>query len=204
MDIDAVKKGPVGQHLAKVNELRRQRIAKIREQDKLALELQKQIEGQQHNSKMIRKNLDACIAVSRKSGYIDYLEMPRDDLTTNHQLIDKIKKCEQELERLNTAIAELGSKTEAVVNSAAKPTSIKDWLDKNGRPQGDGVARGYISTFKPSRLRIPHHGVSDDGKPLDLKSPKKGNFYISGPSQKKSAAVHMFKGRIYDRGCPTP
>jgi len=204
MDIESVKSGPLGNHLESLNRLRAQRIVKMKYQDKLVLELQKSVEVQQHSNKMVRKNLEACVAVSRRSGYIDYMEPIQDDLKKSQSLISQIKTCENDLQRLNEQIKNMSKKTNQIVYSGgSKPNSIAEWLEKNGRPSGDGVARGYMSTFKTTKSRRPHWDVSDNGKvekPFDRKN--RGKY--EPRTQVRSAGVSMMKGRMYKKGCSTP
>lgn len=186
MDVVALRRGSVGRRLDRVRELRAKRRAKLLEQNEVAARLDALLGALQTSSKRVLKSVGVAISLSRRPGYIDYATHDDgcSDVTRLRELVDEVGRVGAEIAALDEDIAraEAANRKCAEKGDAVKPSSIAEWLERNGRPRGQ--QKNMQSQFRPSRRFVPHHGIGADGRPTDR------------AAQERSSAVTMVRGRM--------
>ena len=139
-------------------------LAGLYEQKKQKLEEQKLVSdelnslltregGLNENSRLARKNLVAAISVSQKAGYFEYHTTSSEvkqieDSKVLNKLARRIQKLGRELDQINAEIEQTSVKKTA--STEVQVSSIADWFQQYGRPEGDQVP-DQLSSFTASK-----------------------------------------------------
>lgn len=111
--------------------------------------------GLNDNSKNVRKNLSAAIAVSKQPGYFEYYQTPSEvkeleDSKILNSLVKSLGKVHRELEQINTEIASHHEKAAAPPKIETSLTSMAQWFETYGRPENTQCLEERMTTFQPS------------------------------------------------------
>lgn len=111
--------------------------------------------GLNDNSKNVRKNLSAAIAVSKQPGYFEYYETPSElkeleDSRILNSIVKSLGKVHRELDQINSEISHRHEKAPEPPKLETSMTSMSQWFDTYGRPENTQCLEERRTTFQPS------------------------------------------------------
>lgn len=179
----------------KLTRLRETYAKLLQDQNAVNAKLQKLYALQIDYNKKTRKNVDACVAVSKRAGFIEYYAQPKDDIPRCEAFIEQIGRFERDMKEVQSQIKTESRRIADEQKSSNKQhaNSMREWFAKNGRPEGK--ITGLTHTFEPSKRYLPHYNVTDEGVVEEVEESK--GLYHQVRSQKKSVGVKMVKPRRY-------
>lgn len=128
---------------------------KLREQKQLSDEASGILNKLNNSSSESRKNLTACVAVSRQAGNLHYYEAPDEVKSLENEkvinkLAAKLRSKHKELEELEKEIIRSTPKCIDLSNVQSPPiTSISQWFDLYGRAHHQ-AEKDMLTTFSPA------------------------------------------------------
>ncbi|CAE7545988.1 unnamed protein product [Symbiodinium microadriaticum] len=111
--------------------------------------------GLNDNSKNVRKNLSAAIAVAKQPGYFEYYETPSEvreieDSKILSSLVKSLGKVHREIDQINSEIAHHHQKGPEPPKAESSLTSMSQWFETYGRPENTHCLEERMTTFQPS------------------------------------------------------
>jgi DNA-binding transcriptional regulator GbsR (MarR family) len=137
----------------KVNKLQEQKALSDRMNDLLTRH-----GGLNDNSKMIRKNLSAAIAVAKQPGYFEYYQPSADikdveETKALNSLVRSLGKVHRELEQINNEIShhqEHSAMTQTATTLEPNIGSLSQWFETYGRPENTACLEERMTSFQHS------------------------------------------------------
>jgi hypothetical protein len=125
--------------------------------------------GLNDNSRMVRKNLQAAIAVAQQPGFFEYYKVS-DEVTKAEKnnelkkLAQQIKRFQKEIDQVNSEIAVSGPKSSNPV--VPNVSSFQQWFNNYGTPKPS--PHGFMSSFQNDPKiyggTMHHSGFRTQGK----------------------------------------
>mmetsp|Transcript_21670 Transcript_21670/g.31539 ORF Transcript_21670/g.31539 Transcript_21670/m.31539 type:complete len:176 (+) Transcript_21670:113-640(+) len=111
--------------------------------------------GLNDNSKNVRKNLMAAIAVSKQPGYFEYYQTPAEvkeveDTKTLNSLVKSLDKVHKELDQINSEISHYHERAAQPSQPEVALTSLSQWFETYGRPENTQCLEERMTTFQAS------------------------------------------------------
>jgi len=146
---------------SEMSKLQYSRAEKVREQTALMQELRGVIGAAQADHVLTLRSLEAAVAVSKRSGMIEYRQSDAKAAGNMQELMKRIEVVEKDLSGIDKQIDQLARVSKAsAAGQQSQCRNFAEWFAMNGRPKNTAM----LSQSKTVYKRIENHGVSDSGQ----------------------------------------